>query len=285
MTTQTVAAPGTSLHVIVDGAADAPPVVLLHAGIADSRAWEAVTPRLVEAGYRVVRYDRRGFGRTFTEDVEFSNRADLVAVLDALGIGKAVLVGNSQGGQIAFDTAIEHPDRVAAVVGVAAGLGGFDGGATDAEIELFERMDALDERLEAAGPASDADARQQIIDLDVAFWVDGPGQPSDRVASSIRDLVRVMDAVHYAPGRVHGQAIPLRPPAAERLAHLRQPVIVVAGALDASEVAATARHLGATAPDATAVVWPDVAHMIGLEVPERLADLVLAFLAPLPRWS
>ena len=285
MTTQTVSAPGASLHVIVDGAADAPAIVLLHAGIADSRAWAAMTPRLVDAGYRVVRYDRRGFGRTVTEDVEFSNRADLIAVLDALGIGQAALVGNSQGGQIAFDTAIEYPDRIAAVVGVAAGLGGFDGGATDAEIELFERMDALEERLDAAGAAGDPATLQEVVGLDIAFWVDGPGQPADRVPSAVRDLVRVMDTVHYAPSRVQGQAIPLRPPAAERLADLRQPVVAVAGALDASEVAATARHLGATAPDATAVIWPDVAHMIGLEVPDRLADLVIDFLAPLPRWS
>ncbi len=285
MTTQTVPAPGASIHVIVDGAADAPAVVLLHAGIADSRAWAAMTPHLVEAGYRVIRYDRRGFGRTVTEDVEFSNRADLVAVLDALGIGQAVLVGNSQGGQIAFDTAIEYPDRIAAVVGVAAGLGGFDGGATDAEVELFERMDALDERLDAAGAAGDPATRQEIVDLDIAFWVDGPGQPADRVPTAVRDLVRVMDTVHYAPGRVHGQAVPLRPPAAERLADLRQPVLAVAGALDASEVVATAKHLGATAPAATAAIWPDVAHMIGLEAPERLAALIIGFLAPLPRWS
>ena len=285
MTTQTVPAPGASLHVIVDGAADAPVVVLLHAGIADSRAWAAMTPRLVAAGYRVVRYDRRGFGRTVTEDVEFSNRADLIAVLDALGVGQAALVGNSQGGQIAFDTAIEYPDRIAAVVGVAAGLGGFDGGATDAEIELFERMDALEERLDAAGATGDRATLQEVVDLDVAFWVDGPGQPADRVPTAVRDLVRVMDTVHYAPGRVHGRPIPLRPPAAERLADLRQPVLAVAGDLDASEVVATARHLGGSAPDATAVIWPDVAHMIGLEVPDRLADLIIDFLAPLPRWS
>jgi 3-oxoadipate enol-lactonase len=145
----TVAAPGATLHVIDEGASDRPPILLLHAGIADSRAWDALAPRLVEAGYRVVRYDRRGFGRTVTEDVEFSNRADLVAVLDALGIGRAALVGNSQGGQIAFDAAIEHPERVAAVVGVGAGLGGFEGDVTDDEIALFDRSEALEERLDA----------------------------------------------------------------------------------------------------------------------------------------
>jgi 3-oxoadipate enol-lactonase len=277
----TVAAPGATLHVIDEGASDRPPILLLHAGIADSRAWDALAPRLVEAGYRVVRYDRRGFGRTVTEDVEFSNRADLLAVLDALGIGRAVLVGNSQGGQIAFDAAIEHPERVAAVVGVGAGLGGFEGDVTDDEIALFDRSEALEERLDAG----ETDVLDEVLELDVAMWVDGPGQPTDRVPVDIRDLVRAMDREHYDPARVQGRPIPLRPPAAERLADLRAPVLAVAGALDVGEVVATAHHLAAELDQATAVVWPDVAHMIGMEAPDRLAGLIVDFLAPLPRWS
>jgi 3-oxoadipate enol-lactonase len=277
----TVAAPGATLHVIDEGASDRPPILLLHAGIADSRAWDALAPRLVEAGYRVVRYDRRGFGRTVTEDVEFSNRADLVAVLDALGIGRAALVGNSQGGQIAFDAAIEHPERVAAVVGVGAGLGGFEGDVTDDEIALFDRSEALEERLDAG----ETDVLDELLELDVAMWVDGPGQPTDRVPVDIRDLVRAMDREHYDPARVQGRPIPLRPPAAERLADLRAPVLAVAGALDVGEVVATAHHLAAELDQATAVVWPDVAHMIGMEAPDRLAGLIVDFLAPLPRWS
>jgi 3-oxoadipate enol-lactonase len=277
----TVAAPGATLHVIDEGASDRPPILLLHAGIADSRAWDALAPRLVEAGYRVVRYDRRGFGGTVTEDVEFSNRADLVAVLDALGIGRAALVGNSQGGQIAFDAAIEHPERVAAVVGVGAGLGGFEGDVTDDEIALFDRSEALEERLDAG----ETDVLDELLELDVAVWVDGPGQPTDRVPVDIRDLVRAMDREHYDPARVQGRPIPLRPPAAERLADLRAPVLAVAGALDVGEVVATAHHLAAELDQATAVVWPDVAHMIGMEAPDRLAGLIVDFLAPLPRWS
>ena len=285
MTTQTVTVPGATLHLLDDGAAGDPPILLLHAGIADSRSWDALVPHLMAGGYRVVRYDRRGFGRTVAEDVEFSNRADAVAVLDALGIARAAVVGNSQGGQIALDTAIEHPSRVVAVVAVAAGLGGFDGGATPDEIAAFDRMDALEERLEAAGPAGDPVALAEVLEMDLAFWVDGPGQPTDRFPPEVRDLVRVMDTEHYDPARVHGQPIPLRPPAADQLAALRQPVLAVVGALDATEMVATAEHLGRSASQATTVIWPDVAHMIGMEAPDRLAGLILDFLAPLPRWS
>ena len=281
----TIAVSGATLHVIEDGPSDGPPIVLLHAGIADSRAWDPFVPRLVQAGYRVIRYDRRGFGSTVTEDVEYSNRADLLDVLDALGISHAALVGNSQGGQIAFDTAIESPDRVVAVVGVGAGLGGYEGSITPDEERLFERADAAEERLDAAGSAGDAEALAEILELDVAIWVDGPGQPADRVPAAIRDLVRTMDDDHYEPSRVQGRPIPLRPPAAERLTELRAPVLAVAGELDVSDVAATARHLEASVPGARAIIWPDVAHMIAMEAPDRLAGLVIDFLAPLPRWS
>ena len=123
-----VAVPGGTLNVVDEG--EGPPILLLHAGVADLRAWDDVVPHLTRAGHRVIRYDIRGLGRSITEDVEFSHRADLRAVLHAAGVERAVLVGNSKGGQIAIDTAIESPERAVAVVGVAAGLGGFDGGMT-----------------------------------------------------------------------------------------------------------------------------------------------------------
>jgi pimeloyl-ACP methyl ester carboxylesterase len=94
-----------------------------------------------------------------------------------------------------------------------------------------------------------------------------------------------MDTAGYEPGHEVGEIIRLDPPAGARLDELRCPVLAVAGDLDVSEVAQVARHLEANAPDARAVVWPDVAHMIGMEVPDRLATLIVDFLAPLPRWS
>ena len=277
MTTAFVPVPGGQLNVVDDGGPGDPPILLLHAAIADLRSWDELVPPLVAAGYRVVRYDLRGFGGTTTEEVDYSNRADAVAVLDALGIDRAALVGNSRGGQIAIDAAIEFPDRVVAVVGVAAGLGGFETDATPEERAAFERGEAL----EAADPP-EVDA---IVDLDVRFWVDGLGQPETRVTSAIREKVRAMDAAQYAPDRVNGHPIVLVPPAGERLGDLRCPVLAIAGELDASEVAQTARHLEAEAPNARAVIVPGAAHMVGMEVPDELAALIIEFLAPLPRWS
>lgn len=267
--------PGGRLFVVSDG--EGPPIVLLHASIADHRAWDALVPGLVAAGYRAVRFDLRAFGRSTTDDVEFSSRADLVAVLDAMGIRRAVLVGNSRGGQIALDSAIEYPERVLAIVGVAAALGGFEVDLTPNEEAAFDEMD----RLEASDPP-DPDA---VADFDVRFWVDGLGQSEDRVDPTIREAVRAMDRPQYLVGHVGGRPVRLTPPAAERLAELRVPVLAVAGGIDVSDVAATALHLQDQAPDARAVIWPDVAHMIGMEVPDRLAGLIVEFVRPFGTWA
>ena len=80
---------GGRLHVVDKGAG--PPIVLLHAGVADQRSWKAVVPGLVAAGYRIVTYDARGVGQSTTDDVGLPHRADLVALLDALEIERAVL--------------------------------------------------------------------------------------------------------------------------------------------------------------------------------------------------
>lgn len=275
MTRSHVDVPGGRLFVVDEGSG--PPIALLHAGIVDLRSWDALVPLLLGAGYRVVRYDARGHGASSADDVEFLPWTDALAVLDALAIGRAALVGNSLGGMAAFDAAICAPGRVVAVVGVGAALGGFEVEPTD----LYRALDAEATRLEAMDPRDPA----AIADFDVRLWVDGPGQPLDRVAGAIREAVRAMDLPLHEVGHVDGHRAAMDPPANDRLADLHCPVLAVAGALDLPDVVETARHLAATAPNARALVWPDVAHMIGMEQPGRLAAAIVEFLAPLGRWS
>jgi pimeloyl-ACP methyl ester carboxylesterase len=232
---------------------------------------------LTAGGYRVVRFDTRGYGSSTTDDVEFSLQADVIAVFDALGIGRAALVGNSRGGRIALDTAIDYPDRIVAVVGVAAGLGGFEVQPTGEEIPILEAYDLVD----SAEPF-DPDA---LTDFETQVWLDGPGQPPDRVHWTLREMFRMMARPLNEPGRVRGREIRLDPPGNERLADLRCPVLAVAGTLDFSDVVQTAQRLEAAAPNARALIWDDVAHMVGMEQPDRLAATIVEFLAPLERWS
>ena len=270
-----IAVPGGRL--LADDAGSGPPVVLLHAGVADMTSWDPLVPLLVAAGYRVVRYDGRGFGGSVSDVVTYSNRADLVAVLDALGIDRAALVGNSRGGHIAFDTAIEFPQRIVAVVGVGAGLGGFDHPPSDAERPLFEEY----ERIEASG-TPDAEAAAA---LGVRMWVDGPGQPQGRVAEPIRRHVHDAIVASYEPGRNSGAPIVLDPTANDRLDELRCPVLAVAGEYDTALIRAIPRRLASAATNALAVELPGVAHMLGMEAPDRLAELAIEFLDPFRPWA
>ena len=135
--------PGGRLSAVAEG--DGPPIMLLHAGVVDSRVWEPFVPLLTDVGYRTIRYDARGFGRSVTEDVEFSRVDDLLAVLDAFGIEHAALVGNSQGGQIALDLAVSRPERVAALVQLASGIGGLDVPMSPHDEAVEQRYEEVDQ--------------------------------------------------------------------------------------------------------------------------------------------
>jgi pimeloyl-ACP methyl ester carboxylesterase len=119
-------------------AGDGPGVVLAHAGIADMRQWDPQWEALA-AAHRVVRYDLRGFGRADVVDTRFSNRADLVAVMDAAGLDRAVLVGCSRAGSIVIDTALEFRSA-SGLAWICGGSAGRDRG--DPEAAAFERAEA-----------------------------------------------------------------------------------------------------------------------------------------------
>jgi 3-oxoadipate enol-lactonase len=275
MPTIEVEVPHGRLHVVDEG--EGPPLVLLHAGIADHRSWDGLAPLLVSAGLRVIRFDARGYGASTTEDVEFSHVDDLLVVLDACGVERALLVGNSRGGYLAVEAGLEHPARAVGVVMVAGGLSGLELPMTAEEDALFADMDALEQT-----EPHDVEA---LADLDVRVWVDGPGQPTDRVSSEVREYVRDVDRALYAPGRVRGRWRGPAVDAASRIGTLEVPVVAAAGELDVSDLVPTARFVAEHAPRGTAIVWPDVAHLIGMEQPARLADVVLALADDIGTWS
>lgn len=92
------------------------PLVLLHAGIADHTMWDAHAPVFAQR-FRVIRYDARGYGRSHTQDTEFSDWQDLEDLLDYLQTPAAHLIGISRGGSTAIDFALQHPERGASVAG------------------------------------------------------------------------------------------------------------------------------------------------------------------------
>ena len=108
------------------------PVVFLHAGVADSRMWEPQAAGLAEH-FDVIAPDMRGYGESELPATSWSPVADVLALMDALGLREAPhLVGCSIGGGVAIDFTLEHPGRVSKLVLVGAGVGGqpYDGSTT-----------------------------------------------------------------------------------------------------------------------------------------------------------
>jgi 4,5:9,10-diseco-3-hydroxy-5,9,17-trioxoandrosta-1(10),2-diene-4-oate hydrolase len=98
-----------------------PAVLMLHGWNHHAEAWIRNIGPVARAGFRVVALDLPGFGRSGMPHIDYSLRGYarfVTRFLDGLGIDRAALVGSSLGGAIAFKTAIDHPSRVSAVVGV-----------------------------------------------------------------------------------------------------------------------------------------------------------------------
>ncbi len=100
------------------GAADAPVVTFVHGLVASLEHWSSVSRVLSAQGFRVLRYDLRAHGSTTALQEPCSRHdlaADLVGLLDALGIARTAVIGHSAGGVIAQQTALDFPERVSAL--------------------------------------------------------------------------------------------------------------------------------------------------------------------------
>jgi pimeloyl-ACP methyl ester carboxylesterase len=246
------------------------PLLLLPSAVADRRMWTALLPAF-EARHRVLAPDLRGSGDEPYPEGEYSHVDDLVALLDREGVDRVAVVGASNGGRVAIDLALAHPDRIAALVLAAPGLGGW---AWSDEVEAYgAREDELFEQRDLEG----------MIDLNLEMWVDGSARGPDDVDPGVRELVREMQrrSFEHVAQAYAEEPYPterrLEPPAVERLGELRVPILVVLGALDVSDFAAIGERLGQEA-GARVVEFENVAHLPSLEQPERFAALVLEFL-------
>ena len=242
-----------------------PAVLMVHAGVANLRMWDAQVAALRD-DYRVIRHDTRGYGLTVTDAVEFSNRADIAALLDHLGEERAHLVGLSRGGQIALDFALEFPQRVLTLTVAAGGVGGYESPA-EGPADLWDAPDAM----------LTAKNWEGLADWEADFWASGHGQPPDRVPS-VRSQVHEWVLANYRAEKEEGQPIPLDPPAEQRLAGLNVPLLVMYGTFDEPSTSESMRHLAASVPGARIEEF-ETAHMINLEEPERFNALLRAHLA------
>jgi pimeloyl-ACP methyl ester carboxylesterase len=244
-------------------------LVLVHAGIADSRMWDAQFDCFARQ-YQVVRYDMRGFGKTQPVAGEFSPVEDLHALLTDLNIPSAWFMGCSKGGTTIMDFALKYPDRVEALVMVTSNPSGY---------QFVGEIPPKFEELKAAFDAGDLD---HAAELEVQIWVDGSGRTPDQVDAAIRDRVREMARIglkHEKAGIGKEQAPEVK--AVDHLADIQVPVLIIAGALDDYELLEAAEKMTAEIPGARMVTIEDTAHLPNIEKPDEFNEHVLAFLEQL----
>ena len=247
-----------------------PAVIFLHAGVADRRMWAAQQAHLRNR-YRTIAYDRRGFGATTVVAETFSHVSDLLALMDALDIAAAVLVGCSMGGALAMAMALAHPDRARGLVIVASAPG-----ATETPPQHSAFVQARLAALAAAEATNDLVA---VNDIEARLWLDGPDQPTGRVSGAVRDLFLDMNSIALRAGDVGEN---LRGPAVRgRLSEVRVPALLLAGELDFSGINAGMQEIAAQLPRAIFHCIPGCAHLPSMEQPEVVNDYLRGFLESL----
>ena len=266
----TVAVPGATLTFDVAGPLDAPAVLFVHAGITTRAMWDPQFDELA-SDHRVIRYDTRGYGESPGDAVAYTESDDLLRVLDAAGVARAVVVGASRGGRFALDAALAHPDRVAGLVLIGA----TPSGMSDDDIAYSENERALEAAMDEAEAAEDVDA---LVRIEVQLWDLGPDRDSDEVDPDFLER-----AIELNVGAAHwdfaGHATPPEHPAVDRLAEVAVPTLVVIGDHDVTDAKVAAGLLLAGIPDAEEARFADSAHLPSVEHPERFTAMLTLWLA------
>jgi 3-oxoadipate enol-lactonase len=237
-------------------------LILLHGFSFDMSMWD---PQFAEFArqYRTVRYDLRGFGRSGRPAAGRGHVADLLALLDALGIQRAHLVGLSLGANVALATAVYHPDRVHGLVLASPGLPGY--------------------RWTTSRPPDQAArvAREHGIVAAKEYWL---GHEIFRSAARYPDARRrLAEMVGRFPAHQWGDgpaADPL-PPLAGSLARVQAPVLVLNGSLDVPGYREIAACLHREIPGAGCHELGGTGHLLNLEQPATFNYRVVGFLTHL----
>jgi pimeloyl-ACP methyl ester carboxylesterase len=262
---------GVRMHYRDQGRPDGPVLVLVHGFGASLHTWEAWVRELGDT-YRVVSLDLPGSGLTRTPegyrlrpDTFFQTIEQFAA---ARGLERFTLVGSSMGGAAAWNYALAHPERLDALVLVAAA--GWRDEASEGETPLIFQL--LNHPVGRA-LLRDLDSTQLARDgLLSAFADDARVTPA---------MVRRYTDLSRAPGRrelILARSEPTPPATTERLVTIRTPTLVMTGEDDAIVPAAHARRFTAAIPGAALIAYDGAGHLPQEEIAERSAPDVRAFL-------
>lgn len=266
---------GVKLHYKTQGSGE-PAFMLLHGFAANTSSWGEVMAPLAELG-TVVAYDRPSFGLTerplpgdWTGENPYSPEAQvaqLIGLMDALGISQAVLVGNSAGGTVAFQAALRHPDRVRALVLVDAAI--YAGGGAPAwtkpllDTPQFERIGPL--LVRSLGSKGD-----RLLNL---AWHD----PSKVTPETKAGYLKALRAENWDRGLWEftkaGRDLKL----GERVKDVRVPTLVITGDDDRIVPTEQSLRLARELPGAELAVIPNCGHVPQEECPEAFLKATTDF--------
>jgi 3-oxoadipate enol-lactonase len=251
---------GITMHAIDAGRGR--PLVLLHGLGWDGTLWASAARRFADR-YRVIAGDTRGHGQSDRPAGPYSIdlfAADWLGLLDALGVDRACVVGFSQGGMIAQVLALEHPERVAALVLVST--------ACRSDPSVKGKMEERIRLARTEGPAAAArlaatsifskrftDARADAVEQFIA-WRTGMDQES------------LLEATRAAYGF----------DVSARLSAVHVPTLVMYGDEDALTPPAVVRYVADCLPKPELVCVPGAGHMIPIEQPDEFESHLQAFL-------
>jgi len=219
-----------------------PAVVLLHGGLGHSGNWGHQVPALVAAGYRAIVIDSRGHGRSTRDARPYTYQllaADILAVMDDLGIGRAALVGWSDGACAALVLADQSPERVAGVLFFACNM---DPSGT----KPFEMTPIV----------------ERCFNRHVKDYAALSATPEAFEAFSAAVGTMQRTEPNYSPAD---------------LARIRVPTTIMLGERDEFIKRTHAEYLARTIPDADFVLLPGVSHFAPLHRPRLFNAAMLAF--------
>lgn len=251
---------GVGIAYRVEGDLDAPPVALLNSAGCDVRMWDEHMGVLGE-GFRILRYDARGHGASDVPPPPYTlDRlgADLVALLDALSIGRVHVVGASLGGLVALWMAVHRPERIdrAVFAGTAARIG---------TAELWqERADAV----RAGGTGAVADVVMTRF-FSAPFRRDHPD-----VVGRFADALRAQSPQGYEGTCLALRDVDLR----EEVGSIAAPSLIVVGDLDEATPPADAAWLHGAIGHSRLVTLGGAGHLCAVERPEAFDRIVQGFL-------
>ena len=238
-------------------------IVLLHDGMVNREIWDEQFPVLAKT-YRVVRYDRRGYGKSSDPEVKYSHIADLNQLFIQLKIDKAILIGMSSGGRLAIDFTLTYPEKVAGLVLVGAVVSGFGYTA----------------HMDTRGGHFD---RQKITDpvkVNEYFVKDDPYEIYSENTAAKEKVMKLL------PNFARQNMVPTQPAgkvAVKSLSEIKVPALILVGEYDIPDVHAHAGAINAGISNSKREIIPRSGHLIPIEQPVLFNEIILNFLNKLPK--